>query len=331
MAKVPAQRYQSAADMRTDIQRALSGVPVAVPRGMGYATTQRMGGGATMAAGPTRAIPGYEYGPEQGDYTEGGGGPRRRTWLWWALGALLVLAVLGGVAYAFFGGSGGVAVPQVSGLPVKQATEQVTHAGLVPKEHDVANATVQKGIVISTNPANGSLVAKGTTVTLVVSSGAPKVKVPDVVHQSDTNAKNTLANAGFQVREETDQNSTAPPNTVVRQNPQAGTLAAHGATVTIFVSPGGAQVPNVINQQVDSARAELASQGFNNVQIDEVSSPGLPDGTVVQQSPQAGTTVPTSTTIILNVVKNQPTPTPTPSTPTPTPSPTATSTATSGG
>ena len=51
---------------------------------------------------------------------------RRRTWLWWALGALLVLAVLGGVAYAFFGGSGGVAVPQVSGLPVQQATEQVT-------------------------------------------------------------------------------------------------------------------------------------------------------------------------------------------------------------
>jgi len=242
-----------------------------------------------------------------------------------------VLAVLGGVAYAFFGGSGGVAVPQVSGLPVQQATDQVTKAGLVPKEIDQPNANVQKGIVISTDPANGSLVAKGTTVTLKVSSGPPKVKVPDVVHQSDTNARNTLANAGFQVHEQTDQNSTAPPNTVVRQNPQAGTLAAHGATVTIFVSPGGAQVPNVINQQVDAARAELASQGFNNVQVDEVSSPGLPDGTVVQQSPQAGSTVPTDTTIILNVVKNQPTPTPTPSSPTPTPTPTATSTATSGG
>src|SRR5262245_58608844 len=149
MAKDPAQRYQSAAEMRTDIQRALSGVPVAAPHTMGYAaTTQRMGGGATMAAGPSRAIPGYEYGPEEGDYTDGGGGMRRRTWLWWALGALLVLAVLGGVAYAFFGGSGGVAVPQVSGLPVKQATEQVTKAGLVPKEVDQPSSTVQKGIVI---------------------------------------------------------------------------------------------------------------------------------------------------------------------------------------
>jgi len=279
-----------------------------------------------MAAGPTRAIPGYEYGPEEGDYTDGGGGMRRRTWLWWALGALLVLAVLGGVAYAFFGGSGGVAVPQVSGLPAKQATAQVTNAGLVPKEIDRASATVQKGIVISTDPANGSLVARGTTVTLFVSSGAPKVEVPDVVHQSDTNARNTLQNAGFQVREQTAQNSTAPPNTVVRQDPTAGTKVSKGATVTIFVSAGGAQVPNVISQQVDAAEAALRAQGFNNIQVNEVSNPGIPDGTVVSQSPQGGSTVPTDTAIILGVVKNQPTPTPTPTSPTPTPTPTTTPT-----
>ena len=57
MAKDPADRYQSAADMRTDIQRALSGVPVAAPRTMGYANTQRMGGGATMAAWPDPGHP----------------------------------------------------------------------------------------------------------------------------------------------------------------------------------------------------------------------------------------------------------------------------------
>jgi serine/threonine protein kinase len=50
MAKDPADRYQSAADMRTDIQRALSGVPLA--------------GRRPIAANPPRAIPGYEYGPE---------------------------------------------------------------------------------------------------------------------------------------------------------------------------------------------------------------------------------------------------------------------------
>ena len=325
MAKDPAQRYQSAADMRTDIQRALSGVPVAAPRGIGYATTQRMGAGAAVAAGPTRAIPGYEYGPEEDGYTEGGGGSRRRTWLLWAAGALLVLAVLGGVAYAFFGGSGGVAVPQVNGLSEKQATEQVQKAGLTPKVVDQSSATVAKGLVITTSPANGNLVAKGTTVTLFVSNGPPKVKVPNVLHQNEPDARNLLINEGFKVHEVTDQNSAAKPNTVVGQSPAPNTLVNKGATVTLSVSPGGSQVPNVVGEQVAIAQGQLANAGFTNVQVNEVSSPGVQDGVVTGQNPTAGQLVPTSTTIILQVVKNQPTPTPTPTTPTPTPTSTSTS------
>jgi eukaryotic-like serine/threonine-protein kinase len=325
MAKDPAQRYQSAADMRTDIQRALSGVPVAAPRGMGYATTQRMGSGATAGAGPTRAIPGYEYGPEEDGYTDGGGGSRRRTWLLWAAGALLVLAVLGGVAYAFFGGNGGVAVPQVNGLSQKQATEQVQKAGLMPKVVHQASPTVQKGLVITTSPANGNLVARGTTVTLFVSNGPPKVKVPNVLHQNEADARNLLTNEGFRVKEVTDQNSTAKPNTVVGQNPAPNTLVNKGATVTLSVSPGGSQIPNVVGEQVAIAQGQLANAGFANVQVNEVSSPGVQDGIVTGQNPTAGQLVPTSTTIILQVVKNQPTPTPTPTTPTPTPTSTSTS------
>jgi serine/threonine-protein kinase len=326
MAKDPGERYQSAAEMRTDIQRALSGVPVAAPRGVGYtAATQRMGGSATMAAGPTRAIPGYEYGPEEEGYTEGGGGGgRRRTWLFWALGALLVLAVLGGVAYAFFGGSGGVAVPQVTGLPQHQAVEQVKKAGLDPKVVDRSSSSVKKGIVIGTSPANGNLVAKGTTVTLTVSSGLPKVKVPSVLHESSASARNTLQNAGFQVKEMTDQNSTASPNTVVGQNPSAGTVVNQGATVTISVSPGGSTVPNVVNQQLAVAEGQLANEGFTDIVVLHVSNPGLSNGTVVNQSPSAGQTVPTSTQITLTVVQNQAPPTPTPTHSTPTPSPSAT-------
>jgi eukaryotic-like serine/threonine-protein kinase len=331
MAKDPADRYQSAAEMRTDIQRALSGVPVAAPRGVGYTTTQRMGGSATMAAGPTRAIPGYEYGPEEEGYTEGGGGKRRRTWLFWALGAVLVLAVLGGVAYAFFGGSGGVAVPQVTGLPQHQAVNQVKKAGLVPKVVDRSSASVKKGLVIGTSPANGNLVAKGTTVTLTVSSGLPKVKVPAVLHESSASARNQLQNAGFQVKEVTDQNSTAAPNTVVGQNPAAGTLVNQGATVTISVSPGGSTVPNVVNQQLAVAEGQLANEGFTDIVVFHVSNPGLQNGIVVNQSPSAGQTVPTSTQITLTVVQNQSTPTPTPTQSTPTPSPSATPSPTTNG
>jgi beta-lactam-binding protein with PASTA domain len=79
--------------------------------------------------------------------------------------------VLGGVAYGFFGGSGGVAVPSVIGVPVQQATEQVTKAGLVAKVVEQPRSTVMKGIVFITSPVAGELVARGTTVRLNVSSG----------------------------------------------------------------------------------------------------------------------------------------------------------------
>jgi serine/threonine-protein kinase len=201
----------------------------------------------------------------------------------------------------------------------------VQKAGLTPKIVDRASATVQKGLVITTSPANGNLVARGTTVTLFVSNGPPKVKVPNVLHQPEPDARNLLVNEGFKVNEVTAQNSTAKPNTVVGQNPAGGTLVNKGATVTLSVSPGGSQVPNVVGQQVAVAQGQLANAGFTNVQVNEVSSPGVPDGTVTQQSPTAGQVVPTSTAIVLDVVKNQPTPTPTPTTPSPTPTSTSTS------
>ncbi|HUZ37371.1 MAG TPA: Stk1 family PASTA domain-containing Ser/Thr kinase [Streptosporangiaceae bacterium] len=321
MAKDPGQRYQSATDMRTDIQRALSGVPVAAPRTAGYGTTQRMGGGATMTAGPTRAIPGYQYGPEDDGY--GGGGPRRRAWLWWAIGAALVLAVLGGVTYAFFSGGGGTPVPLVTGIPVAQAKTEIIKAGLKPVVVQQASVTTRKGYVISSSPPEGNKVAAGSVVTLTVSTGPPKVKIPDVVTQSEPDARNTLVNAGFKVTEVTDQNSTAAPNTVVRQNPPAGTAVTQGSTVTLYVSPGGSKIPDVVNEQVALAEGQLANAGFTNIRINYVTSPGLADGIVTQQSPAAGQTVPGSTQITLDVVKNAPTPSPTP---TPTPTSTATPT-----
>jgi serine/threonine-protein kinase len=136
---------------------------------------------------------------------------------------------------------------------------------------------------------------------------------------------------GFQVQEQTDQNSTAKPNTVVRQNPSAGASVSKGATITLTISPSGAQVPDVVNQQVAIAQGQLANSGFTHVRIQEVSSPGLADGIVTQQDPTAGQVVPTSTVITLFVVKNEPTPSPTTSPPSPSPSPTDTTTPPSGG
>ena len=324
MAKNPADRYQSANDMRTDIKRALSGVPVAAPTGM-YARTQRMGP-ATQMGGPTSAIPGYQYGPPEDTYGGPGGRGRgsRRTVLWWVLGALAVLLVVGGVAYAIMGGGGGKAVPIVTGQTLSQAKTAITNAGLKSSVHYENSASVAKNHVISTNPAGGNVVAAGSVVTINVSSGPQQVSVPDVRGKSQSAATAELQSAGFQVNPQQSQNTSVAPNTVVRQNPSPGTKVAKGATITIYVSAGGSQVPNVVGENVNLAKGQLANAGFQ-VQIQYQPVTGVPDGTVLNQSPHSGSGqyYPAGTTVILTVAQAA-----TPSA-TPTATPTATATPTS--
>src|SRR5882757_7034237 len=94
MQKDPADRYQSAGEMRNDIQRALSGMPIAAQtRADMYAGTRAMAPGM-MPAGATSAIPAYRYGPEDHQPPGRQGGGRRRGWLW-AVIALVAAIVLG--------------------------------------------------------------------------------------------------------------------------------------------------------------------------------------------------------------------------------------------
>jgi serine/threonine-protein kinase len=109
MAKDPAQRYQSAGEMRMDIGRALSGMPVVAPTRADYPHTQQMGA-ATMMGAPTSAIPPYDYaagemGGPGGPEGPGHGRPHRgRRALLWVIGALIVLGAVGAVAYMMLAG-----------------------------------------------------------------------------------------------------------------------------------------------------------------------------------------------------------------------------------
>jgi len=324
MAKDPRDRYQSAGEMRQDIQRALQGVPVAAPRTGAYGTaTQRVGPATAMAGMPTGAMPDYQYGSDDGYPPE----TNERRWLpivLWIVGVLLVLGVVGGVAYAILGGGNSThAVPQVNGQTLSQAQKELTAAGLKYTVHKQPNATVPKNIVISTSPPNGNVVPAGSSVILVVSTGPKMVPVPNVKHDSVSNAQSTLRAAGFQVSVQPDNNSNGTPNTVVKQDPSAGTKAKFGSLVTIFVPPNGSLVPDVIDENYQVAIGRLNNAGFTNIQVINVSNPQLANGTVVLQNPKAGQRVPASTQITLSVVKNAASPSPTPTTPSPTtPSPT---------
>jgi serine/threonine-protein kinase len=332
MAKSPADRYQTAADMRADLQRAASGMPVAAApptRFDMYGQTQRMGTGAMMA-GATSQIPpveDYDYAGRDYDYAgagRGGGGTSRR-WIPWVLGVVLVIAVVGGVAYYLLAGAGKTyAVPLVNGEPVATAQAQIKaqhlRSTLVYRNSD----TVKANTVINSSPAEGNNVPANTLVTLFVSKGQAPVAVPNVVGQPQDQAAATLQSKGFKVDTKTDATSSSPAGQVISQNPSGGT-AAPGATITITVSAGAVSVPSVVGDSQATATQVLTTAGFQ-VSVQNGSGPAtVANGTVFQQNPANGTATKGSTVTIFVQNGQSPsapptdtaTPTETPSSPTP--------------
>ena len=326
MAKDPADRYQSAAEMRMDIQRAMNGMAVAAPTRLdNYARTQQIGS-ATVMASPTTAVPPYNYGQDQTD-----GGPPRRSYraLLWILGLLVVLGAVGALAYIMFGGGGKTyAVPLVQGLPVAKAEQEISAAHLRSTVVDQASSSVAKGDVISTNPAQGNNVKANTLVTLYVSGGPKAVSVPNVVGQQASAAQSTLTGAGLTVKEVSDATSTAPKGQVTQQSPSANSSVAPGSVVTISISGGGITVPSVTGDTASTAQQILQKAGFN-VQAQTLNGPSsVPPGDVFQQTPAANSTVAPGSTVTIYIAAAQsasPTPSPTPSaTQSASPTPTAT-------
>jgi serine/threonine-protein kinase len=325
MAKSPADRYQTAADMRADLQRAASGLPVAaaVPTRVDmYQGTQRVG--TDPMTGRTSAIPpvaDYEY-TGQG-YGRGGGGYR---WIPWVLGLVLVLGVVIGVAYYLLAGGKTSSVPLVNGLPVATAEHDITAAGLRSTVVDQASSTVGKGLVVSSNPPQGNNVAANTLVTLYVSTGAAPVAVPNVVGQPETQAQSTLQSKGFQVQVKTNPNSTQPSGTVISQNPSSGT-AAPGSTVTLTVSGGAVAVPSVIGDSQQTASQILTTAGFQ-VNVQQGSGPSnVPNGTVFSQQPGANSQIAKGSTVTIFVQNGASQP---PSPPSPSASPSTSPSASPG-
>jgi eukaryotic-like serine/threonine-protein kinase len=331
MQKDPGDRYQSAGEMRNDIQRALSGAPIAAPMlAAGYAGgTRRMGATATQVAGRTAAIPPYRYGPDDG----GPGGPpqrQRRAWPWVALATVVVVLIAAIVLIKYVtGNSSGVAVPDVHGDTVPAARQAILGAGLaIGNVTPEQSTSVTKGLVISTAPTFGLTEPRGTKINILYSSGQKPVTkklVPQVVGLSRGKAVAELRAAGFLVQVIPGQSATAPPNTVISETPPGNTSQPVNSTITISVSGASLTVPtSVLGLPQAQAQALLSGAPYNyNVTV--VQGPGNgPVGTVYQTSPAVGSPLAAGSNITIFVVGPASTPPPT-SSPPPTGSPSPTS------
>ena len=199
--------------------------------------------------------------------------------------------VLPGAAVSLVVSRGGVAVPDVTGQTQTAATTAITGAGLalgtVTQEYSL---TVPAGSVISQSPTAGTQVLPGAAVSLVVSRGG--VAVPDVTGQTQTAATTVLTGAGLALGTVTQEYSlTVPAGSVISQSPVAGTQVLPGATVNLVVSLGGVAVPDVTGQTQTAATTAITGAGLALGTVTQEYSLTVPAGSVISQSPTAGTQV----------------------------------------
>ncbi|MER5538741.1 Stk1 family PASTA domain-containing Ser/Thr kinase [Streptomyces mirabilis] len=312
LVKDPDYRYQSADEMRQDIEACLDGQPVAATAAMGsvgyggYPDDQATTALRSTDAQATSMLP--PMSPDEGGYGYNNydDRPARRrqqkksntsTILLVVAGVLvLVGAIL--IGKWIFGGDGvsnnSVTVPNLVSQTVKDATQLATNAELKVSITKKPCENEKTGNVCSQDPKAGVKATKGDTINLVVSTGAPKVVVPGVTGQSLDDAKAKLEGNGynFVVKTET-QVSTEDPNTVLDQDPKLGAEVQKGSTITLTIAKAAEKVtvPDVTGKSCDEAKAAMTANNLvgNCTQID-VTDPNQADK-VVSTSPQIGTQV----------------------------------------
>jgi eukaryotic-like serine/threonine-protein kinase len=311
LAKAPGDRYQTAAEMRADLERAIAGMPVTAPVPIIGSETAVLT--PMAAATPVNAVP---PAPEKS----------ARSPLFWVLLTLGIVAV--GVAALLIGRAvfgtpaiEQVNVPTLTGLTVTKAQTALQQAGLVlGQQTPQASDTVPKDGIIAQNPTPGAQAPKGSSVDVTVSTGKDQTPVPQLVGLTSTDAARAALVANNLVLGTVAQvDSDQPVGAVVAQGTPSGTMVPVGTAVNISVSNGKVKVPTVTGESEAQAKSDLINAGFevnSTQQVDGSVSPG----TVLAQSPKGGASAVKGTLVTITVATAPPiTPTPTPTTPTPTP------------
>ncbi|WP_265442681.1 Stk1 family PASTA domain-containing Ser/Thr kinase [Flexivirga meconopsidis] len=304
-------RYQSAADFRSDLQAARTGAPLSAP-------TQALLVGAGAGTGATsmmrRTPPAAEAPPpRRRDYTreidDHDRPTRRHTGLWIVAAAVALLAILG-IGYLVMNGSGNdtktIRVPSVVQQPQASAERTLNQAGFSNvKVNLVKSSDVTKGYVASTDPSGGTETEASTQIVLNVSDGPGLVAVPNVAGKTEQEARDALKQAGFlnvSVGNSAVADTQYEKGQVTSTNPSTGTQTDPSQTVSLNLSSGKVHVPDgIVGMTAGDAQSALSDAHLRyrtqSVPVSDQSQVGK----VLSASPNAGSEVDLNSTVDLRI------------------------------
>jgi len=293
LAKRVEDRYQSAAQMRADIESYLAGRPVTavVPPRMPEEPPTTATAVVPPTNGPSETM--VRQGPLPPPDDHDGGG--RKVWLWLVLG-LLVLALLAAAFYVwpklFPDEPTDVQVPSVIGYDRDEARRLITDEGLsIDDKQRQCSDQYDAGQVTEQDPEGDTYVDPESEVTLVLSSGPCDFAMPRVIGSLQRIAIADLVDAGIKraniliAPEKCDTDDQA--GTVVEQTPQPEASVGRDDTVTLCVSDGPEVVPDVIGLRQGEAERKIIEAGFQ-VDVRDDTTSEAPKGEVTDVIPGEG-------------------------------------------
>lgn len=217
--------------------------------------------------------------------------------------ALITVVVL---VFAAFGvwtfiteGTKPITVPDFVNMPIEDAYRLAEERGLTLNElkSDVSDE-VPENCISWQDPAAGDKMLPSDTIFIIVSEGPSEgdIPIPDVAGMSVDIAKQIILEEGLEYIIEEKSSLDVPREYVISQSPKRDTKVSEGHVVTLFVSTGAPSseeipteipVPDLIGKSQEEAKAlcDQYNLGFSTMQISDT----RPYGTVIKQSPLAGT------------------------------------------
>ncbi|GAB3497115.1 Stk1 family PASTA domain-containing Ser/Thr kinase [Amycolatopsis cihanbeyliensis] len=310
LAKGPANRYQSAAEMRSDLVRTLSGQRPSAPMVMSDEDrTQVMGAGNSQAD----AYDDYDSDPYDPDEERR---RRKRRNIMLALAVVLGLGLIAFIAWlagAFNVDAEVKPVPSVIGQNEQQARDLLRSQGFtkvetkrvvcspVPDE-EAACTSDQVDRVVETTPPAETRIPVSDQVTLSIGTRPEATEVPELKGKTRDEAEQALKDKGFLLGEveEVEVDSSDEYGLVQSQDPAPGVTLDPGTEVSITIgkTPNMIEVVDYTGRSYEEARAGLTAAGFR-VKRNDVDS-DKPEGQVVGQKPNAGSQ-PENTLVELDV------------------------------
>ncbi len=325
-AKDPIDRYQSAEEMSADLATALDpsrlNEPAWHPANHVEETkvlpnlTEQMPSVAPAVEVTTPPEKDIEEKPKPAKKKNKDQKPKsKKKWLFLGIVAVLVVGIAAIAFSVLGGGKNEISVPDVSNLSESAARSKLQEAGLkaAGQTEEITSDKIPEGKVVKTNPEAKAIVQKGREVVLYISTGGRKIKMKDYTDMEYKEAVEALVKLDFKeskIKKKEEYSDTVEKGKIISQTPEANSEVTPDKTSVKFVVSKGAKpikISDYVGMTINEALLDLANYGINESQVKQTQQESDKEaGTILSQTPSAGSSVTPGNTMIYFVVSSGP-------------------------